>query len=192
MRKTKIICTIGPACESEDILRKLCKAGMNVARLNFSHGNHEEHLKRINLIKKVRSELGLPIAIMLDTKGPEFRIGTFGSGKVSLEEGNEFTFTTEKIEGDETRVSVSYENLAKELAPGDRILLNNALLEFEVISTDASSIRTKVITGGELSDRKSMSFPGKHIKQEYLSRQDKDDIQFGVENDVDFILVLSG
>ena len=187
MRKTKIVCTIGPASESEEMLRALCMAGMNVARLNFSHGTHAEHLERINRIKKVREELGLPIAIMLDTKGPEFRIGTFRDGKVNLSDGATFTFTTEDIEGDEKIVSVSYKNLANELHPGDTILLNNALLEFEVLSTDGTNIVTKVIEGGELSSRKSMSFPGKHMQQVYLSEQDKADIAFGVENDVDFI-----
>ncbi len=187
MRKTKIVCTIGPASESEEVLRELCLAGMNVARLNFSHGTHEEHLERIKRIKKVREELGLPIAIMLDTKGPEFRIGTFKDGKVMLEKGSTFTFTTEEIEGDESIVSVSYKNLANELDPGDRILLNNALLEFEVVSTDGVKIETKVLAGGELSNRKSMSFPGKHMQQVYLSEQDKSDIAFGVANDIDFI-----
>lgn len=187
MRKTKIVCTIGPASESEETLKQLCLAGMNVARLNFSHGTHEEHLIRINRIKKVRKELGLPIAIMLDTKGPEFRIGTFKNGKVMLEEGAKFTFTTEDIEGDENIVSVSYKNLANELVPGDRILLNNALLEFEVTATDGTQIETIVREGGELSNRKSMSFPGKHMQQIYLSEQDKSDITFGVENDIDFI-----
>ncbi len=187
MRKTKIVCTIGPASESEEMISALAKAGMNVARLNFSHGDHKEQLTRIKRIKKVRDELGLPIAILLDTKGPEYRIGTFKDGKVNLEAGKHFTFTTEDIKGDDTIVSVSYKNLAKELFKGDRILLNNALLEFRVLSTDGTRIETEIITGGELSDKKSMSFPGKHIKQVYLSEQDKSDILFGVENDVDFI-----
>ena len=187
MRKTKIVCTIGPASESEEVLRELCLNGMNVARLNFSHGTHEEHLARINRIKKVREELNLPIAIMLDTKGPEFRIGTFENGKIFLKEGDTFTFTTEEVVGNESIVSVSYKNLANELEPGDRILLNNALLEFEVLSTDGTQITTKVLEGGELSNRKSMSFPGKHMQQVYLSEQDKSDITFGVQNDIDFI-----
>ena len=187
MRKTKIVCTIGPASESEDVLRELCLAGMNVARLNFSHGTHAEHLERINRIKKVRSELGLPIAIMLDTKGPEFRIGTFKDGSVMLNAGDTFTFTTEEVEGDNNIVSVSYKNLANELQPGDTILLNNALLEFKVLSTDGVNIKAEIIEGGELTNRKSMSFPGKHMQQIYLSDQDKSDIAFGVDNDVDFI-----
>ena len=115
MRKTKIVCTIGPASESEEMIAALCKAGMNVARLNFSHGDHKEQLARIEKIKKVRKELGLPIAILLDTKGPEYRIGTFKKGKVVLEAGKKFTFTIDDIEGDEHKVSVSYKNLANEL-----------------------------------------------------------------------------
>ena len=187
MRKTKIVCTIGPASESEETLRELCLAGMNVARLNFSHGTHEEHLERIKRIKKVREELNLPIAIMLDTKGPEFRIGCFENRKVELQKGETFTFTTEELLGNEKIVSVSYKNLAKELEAGDKILLNNALLEFEVTKTDGTNIETVILAGGELSDHKSMSFPGKHLQQIYLSEQDKSDITFGVENDVDFI-----
>ena len=187
MRKTKIVCTIGPASEDKETLIKLCKAGMNVARLNFSHGTHEEHQKRIDMIKEVREELGLPIAIMLDTKGPEYRIGTFKKGKIFLEPGAKFTFTTEDIAGTDKKVSVSYKKLPSELSKGDKILLNNGLLEFEVLDTNETEIHTVVTDGGELSDRKSMSFPGKVMKQKYLSDQDKKDIKFGVENDVDFI-----
>lgn len=187
MRKTKIICTIGPASESEEMITALCEAGMNVARLNFSHGTHEEHFRRIKTIRKVREKLGLPIAIMLDTKGPEYRIGTFRDGKVSVQEGERFVFTTEDVEGDQGIVSVSYKDLARELTAGDRILVNNALLEFRVTGTDGTRIETEVVIGGELSDRKSMSFPGKHLQQVYLSEQDKEDILFGVEHDVDFI-----
>lgn len=187
MRKTKIICTIGPACDSEEMIRELCKAGMNVARLNFSHGTHEEHQKRIDTIKKVRDELNLPIAIMLDTKGPEYRIGVFKNHKVELKEGDSFLFTTEQIEGDEKRVSVSYKGLAKELNPGDTILLNNGLLVFQVLSTTDNEIECKILSGGVVSDRKSMAFPGKHIHQDYLSDRDKEDIAFGIKNDIDFI-----
>lgn len=187
MRKTKIVCTIGPASDTEEIMTGLCKAGMNVARLNFSHGTHEEQQRRIDLIKKVRSDLKMPIAIMLDTKGPEYRIKTFENGKITLEDGDRFTFTTEDIVGDEKRVSVSYPNLPEELSVGDNILLNNGLLTFEVKNICGSEIECDVIIGGELSDRKSMSFPGKVMKQEYLSEQDKKDIAFGVKNGVDFI-----
>lgn len=187
MRKTKIVCSIGPASESEEVLRGLCLAGMNVARLNFSHGTYEEHQKRIDMIKKVRKDLNLPVAIMLDTKGPEFRIKTFENGKVDLLDGSAFTFTTEDVVGDNTRVSVTYEKLNEELDVGDKILLNNGLLIFEVVSVIGNDINCKVICGGELSDRKSMSFPGKHLKQTYLSEQDKADLLFGVKNEVDYV-----
>ena len=187
MRKTKIVCTIGPASDSEEMLTKLCKAGMNVARLNFSHGTHEEHQKRIETIKKVREELEMPIAIMLDTKGPEYRIGTFENGSIELSEGDNFTFTVDQITGNKERVSVSYPGLADELEVGDTILLNNGLLTFRVTGTEGHDIKTVVEVGGVLSNKKSMSFPGKLIKQKYLSEQDKSDILFGLEQGVDFI-----
>ena len=187
MRKTKIVCTIGPACNNEKTLREMCLAGMNVARLNFSHGTHEEHLKNINLIKKVRDELGLPIAILLDTKGPEYRIKTFKDGKIFLNEGDKFIFTSDDIEGDGNIVSVNYKELPGEMEPGDKILLNNGLVIFEVESTDETNIYCKVLVGGELSNRKSMSFPGKVLKQTYLSDYDKNDLLFGIENGVDFV-----
>ncbi|MDD6604285.1 MAG: pyruvate kinase [Eubacteriales bacterium] len=187
MRKTKIVCTIGPASDTEEIMTGLCKAGMNVARLNFSHSTHDEHQRIIDLIKKVRSELKVPIAIMLDTKGPEYRIKTFKNQKIMLKDGDYFVFTSDDIIGDETRVAVSYPNLPNELSVGDTILLNNGLLVFEVVNISGTNIECSVITGGELSDRKSMSFPGKVMKQEYLSEQDKKDIAFGVQNDVDYI-----
>jgi len=187
MRKTKIVCTIGPACDSEELLTQMCEAGMNVARLNFSHGTHQEHLERINRIKKVREKLGLPIAIMLDTKGPEYRIKTFRGGSVVLKAGDRFVFTATDVEGDRNRVSVSYAGLVSDMQVGDRILLNNGLMEFKVMEVTDTEIICEVITGGELSNRKSMSFPGKVLNQIYLSEQDKKDILFGVENDVDFI-----
>ncbi len=187
MRKTKIICTIGPASDNEPILTQMCKEGMNVARLNFSHGTHEEHKKTIELIKSVREKLNMPIAIMLDTKGPEYRIKTFENKKVTLSDGDRFTFTTDDVIGDETRVSVSYKHLIDELSVGDRVLVNNGLVVFEVESIEGSNAHCKVITGGEISDRKSMSFPNKVLEQEYLSEQDKSDLLFGIENDVDFV-----
>lgn len=187
MRKTKIVCTIGPASDSEEILRKLCLAGMNVARLNFSHGTHEEHKKRIDTIKKVREELGLPIAILLDTKGPEYRIRTFENGRITLKDGDTFTFTTDEVVGNQERVSVSYAGLAQDMQKGDKILLNNGLIHFEVLETTETDVVCRVLIGGELSDRKSMSFPNKVLKQIYLSEQDKSDLLFGIENDVDYI-----
>lgn len=187
MRKTKIVCTLGPACSDEATITAMCKAGMNVARLNFSHNTYEDHKKRIDLVKKVREKLGIPIAIMLDTKGPEYRIKTFKNGKIILKEGDSFTFTADEIEGDEKKVSINYKGLANDLEKGDRILLNNGLLSFEVVSTTNTDVNCKVIIGGELSDRKSMSFPNKTLKQKYLSEQDKEDIAFGIKEGIDFI-----
>ena len=187
MRKTKIICTIGPACDNEETLTAMCKAGMNVARLNFSHGSHEEHLGRIQLVKKVREKLNMPIAIMLDTKGPEYRIKTFRDGKITLQEGAPFTLTTEDIVGDETRVAVTYSGLTEELSPGDTVLINNGLVILSVREISGNDVICEVKAGGVLSDRKSMNFPGKVLKQEFLSAQDKADILFGLEHDIDFV-----
>ena len=187
IRKTKIVCTIGPACSDEETITKMCLAGMNVARMNFSHNTHKDHAERIALVKKVREKLNLPIAILLDTKGPEYRIKTFKNGKVFLNEGDKFTFTAKEIEGDETNVSVNYKELAGELNKGDIILLNNGLLSFRVESTTATDVNCTVLIGGELSDRKSMSFPNKTLHQVYLSEQDKQDILFGIKQGIDFL-----
>lgn len=187
MRKTKIICTIGPSSENEQTLIKMCQAGMNVARLNFSHGSHPEHEKKINLIKHVREKLNLPIAIMLDTKGPEYRIRTFAEGKVTVVEGQKFTFTTDDIIGDQTRVSVNYKDLIKNLSVGDQILVNNGLVIFEVVKLSGNDAVCKVVTGGILSDRKSMCFPNKVMSGPYLSEQDKQDLLFGIRHGVDFV-----
>lgn len=187
MRKTKMVCTIGPSSNNKEVFSKMCKAGMNVARLNFSHGTHEDHQKNIDMIKEVREELNCPVAIMLDTKGPEYRIGTFENGKINVKDGDEFTFTTRKIEGNEKIVSVSYEGLVNDLEIGDRILVNNGLVIFEVVKLEETDIICKTIIGGELSNRKSMSFPNKVLKQVYLSEQDKEDLIFGIKNDVEFI-----
>lgn len=187
MRKTKIICTIGPASSDEAVFTEMCKAGLNVARLNFSHGTHSEHQEKIDMIKKVREKLNLPIAIMLDTKGPEYRIKTFKNDKVTVKDGDTFSFTTEDIEGDETRVSVSYKGLVHDLQIGDKVQVNNGLVIFEVRKkTDTDAICT-VLVGGELSNRKSMSFPNKVLNQVFLSEQDKEDLLFGIENDVDYV-----
>lgn len=187
MRKTKIICTIGPACENEETLTQMCLAGMNVARLNFSHGSHEEHQKKIDLIRKVRQKLELPIAIMLDTKGPEYRIKTFENKRVTLNDGDTFTFTTDDIVGDQTRVAVTYKGLIQDLSVGDTIMVNNGLVIFEVQSLEGTNAVCKVISGGDLSDRKSMNFPNRVLTHEYLSQQDKEDLLFGIANDVDYV-----
>ena len=150
MRKTKIICTIGPASDNEKTLTAMCQAGMNVARLNFSHGTHAEHKEKIELIKRVREKLSLPIAIMLDTKGPEYRIKTFENKRITLKDGDTFIFTTDDIIGDETKVSVSYKNLTSELAVGDRILVNNGLVIFEVKKIEGTSVICEVIAGGQI------------------------------------------
>ena len=172
MRKTKIVCTLGPASETKEVIVGLCKAGMNVARLNFSHNTHADHQRRIDLVKEVRDELQLPIAIMLDTKGPEFRIKTFKDGKITLNEGDNFTFTTEDVEGDSTKVSVNYKDLVKNLSVGDRILVNNGLVIFEVVELTEKDAVCRVLVGGELSNRKSMCFPNKVMTGPYLSEQD--------------------
>ena len=187
MRKTKIICTIGPASDNDEILTRMCRSGMNVARLNFSHGTHEEHQEKIDLIKRVREKLGLPIAIMLDTKGPEYRIGTFKNKKVELHDGDTFTFTTDDIEGDETVVSVSYKHLIEELGVGDKILINNGLVSLEVTAVEGTRAICRVTAGGVISNRKSMNFPNKTLGQEYLSEADREDLLFGIKNEVDFV-----
>ena len=187
MRKTKIVCTIGPASSSEEVFADMCKAGLNVARLNFSHGTHEEHQQKFDMIRKVRKKLDLPVAIMLDTKGPEFRIRTFKNKKIMLKDGGLFTFTTRQIDGDETIVSVSYAGLAHDLSVGDTVLVNNGLVIFEVEKIEGTEIHCRVVTGGELSDCKSMSFPHKVLDQVYLSEQDKDDLLFGIQNGIDFV-----
>ncbi|MBR7188858.1 MAG: pyruvate kinase, partial [Clostridia bacterium] len=187
MRKTKIICTIGPASESEEILTAMCRAGMNIARINFSHGTHPEHRQKMETVRRVREKLNLPIAIMLDTKGPEYRIKTFRDGKVTLREGEPFTLRTDDVEGDERQVSVNYAGLAEDLAPGDRVLINNGLLALDVREIEGCAIRCTVAVGGELSNRKSMSFPGKVLNQVYLSEADKQDLLFGIEQGVDYV-----
>ena len=187
MKKTKIICTLGPASNNDKVLSDMIDAGMNVARLNFSHGTHEEHAAKIEMIKRVRANKKVPLPILLDTKGPEFRIRTFKDGKIKLKDGDTFTFTTEEIIGDKTRVSVSFKSICEQLVPGDKILLNNGLMIFEVTKVEAPNVICKTIVGGELSNRKSMFFPDKELDMVYLSEQDKDDLKFGVEQGVDFV-----
>ncbi|MBQ7147371.1 MAG: pyruvate kinase [Pseudobutyrivibrio sp.] len=187
MRKTKIICTIGPASMNEETLIAMAKAGMNVARMNFSHGDHEEQGMKMDLVKKVRKKLNLPIAILLDTKGPEYRIKTFKDGSVTVKEGDTFIFTTDDVEGDETRVSVTHKNLHNDLSVGDTLSVCNGIVFFEVTDIKGHDVITRCTAGGTMSNKKSMSFPNKVMSGPYLSEQDKKDILFGIENDVDFI-----
>ncbi len=187
MKKTKIICTLGPASDSKKTIAAMADAGMNVARLNFSHGTHEDHAKKIKLIKDVREEKKIPLPILLDTKGPEFRIKTFKDGKIELNEGDSFCFTTEDVEGDSSKVSVSYAGICDDLTAGDKILLNNGLVVFRVVSVEKPCVNCVVEIGGVISNRKSMFFPDKELHLEFLSEQDKADLLFGIEQDVDFV-----
>ena len=187
MKKTKIVCTLGPASCTKEVISKMYDAGMNVCRLNFSHGTHEEHAKKIEIIKQIREERKIPLPILLDTKGPEFRTKTYKDGKITLKKGDKFIFTTDDIVGDETRVSVTYKHIAEVMKKGDLIYLNNGLMIFEVDEVVGNDVITTVIEGGVTSDNKSMFFPDKELKLEFLSEKDKSDILFGIEQDVDFI-----
>lgn len=187
MRKTKIICTLGPSTDDENVLRQLIDNGMNVARFNFSHQNHEQHLKRLEVLRRLRDEANQPIAAMLDTRGPEVRVRTFKEGRIELKEGQEFTLTTEDIEGDSSKVSITYAGLPKDVNQGDTILIDDGLINMEVISTTDTDIVCKVINGGPLSNSKGINVPGVDLSMPYVSEQDEKDIIFGIENDFDFI-----
>ena len=188
MRRTKIVCTLGPASDNAAMLKKLVACGMNVARLNFSHGTHESHQKVIDTCKKVRKESDQPIALMLDTRGPEIRIKTFKDNqKPILAENDEFVLTTREIEGDKHAVSVSYAGLPSELVPGNRVLIDDGRICLEVVSTTDTDILCKVLAGGEISSRKGINIPYAHLEMPYLSEQDKADLVFGIQNDVDFV-----
>ena len=187
MKKTKIICTIGPASTVKETISAMTDAGMDVVRLNFSHGTHEDYAKKIKVIKEVRDEKQIALPILLDTKGPEFRIKTFKDGKIVLQDGDPFIFTTEDIEGDQSRVSVSYAGICEELVAGDKILLNNGMIVFRVVDVKAPDVHCIVEIGGELSNSQSMFFPDKELHMEFLSEQDKADLLFGIEQDVDFV-----
>ena len=187
MRKTKIICTIGPASDNEETLKQLMLAGMDVARINFSHGTHEEALKTVNRIKKVRDELDLPVAILLDTKGPEIRIKDFKEGKAELKEGNKFTLCTEDVEGDETQVSITYKDLPRDVRAGNSILIDDGLIELEVLSVKSDKIICEIKNGGVVSNKKGVNVPNVSLSMPYMSKKDREDIVFGIENDFDFI-----
>lgn len=187
MRRTKIVCTLGPASSSEEMIEKMLRAGMNVARLNFSHGTHEEHKKTVETFRAVRDRMGVSAAVMLDTKGPEVRIKTFKDGSVSLKRGDIFTFTAREVEGDEKCVSISYPELAPQLSSGTRLLLDDGKLAFSVVETNGTDIVCRVEVGGILKNKKSINIPNVPIDMPYMSEKDKSDILFGIENDVDFV-----
>ena len=187
LRKTKIVCTIGPACESEEMLEKMIKAGMNVARVNFSHGVHEEHKIKIDRIKKIRKELGIAVAIMLDTKGPEIRTAKLESAPATLIAGEEFILTNDEVLGNNQKVSITYKNLAKCLTPGDIIMMDDGLIELTVKRTTDTDIICEVLTGGDLGNNKSVNVPGVSIDMPYMSDKDRADFLFGIENDVDYV-----
>lgn len=187
MKKTKIVCTIGPASEERSIFKQLVENGLNVARLNFSHGSHEEHLGRIDMIKSVREELGAPVAIMLDTKGPEIRTGKFSVPVVTLVEGQTFTLTTEEFLGTQEKCQISYVGLPQDVVPGDKILIDDGLIELEVKSTTDTEIETLVLNAGDVKNNKGVNVPGVKINLPAITEKDKGDIIFGIKNDIDFI-----
>ncbi len=187
MRRTKIVCTIGPASEDLLTIKKLIQGGMDVARLNFSHGNLNEHTARIAKVREAGKQLGKRIAILVDTRGPEVRIKTFAEGEIELQEGEKFTLTTEDIEGDSRKVSINYRNLPGDVHPGDRILIDDGLIELRVEKVFPGEIETVVIHGGKLSSRKSINLPGATLNIPFLSPDDKRDIEFAFEQNVDFI-----
>ncbi len=185
--KAKIVCTIGPASEDETMLRKLILAGMDIARLNFSHGTHEEHLRKMERIRKVSGELGKPVAIMQDLQGPKIRIGTFKKPPIHLKAGDKFTITTRPVEGDQTIVSTTYQNLPFDVKPGDYILVNDGLIKLKVLSTDKENVHCEVVNGGSLYDRRGINLPGVKISEPSLTEKDKEDLKFGLEHQVDYV-----
>lgn len=187
MRRTKIICTLGPASDNEDILRKMMLGGMSLARMNFSHGTHEEHKKRADLVKKIREELNLPIPLLLDTKGPEIRTGKFKNDQAILKENNEFILVNEDILGDETKCTITYKELYKDVSRGSKILINDGLVELEVTEIKNKDIYCRVLNGGAVGNHKGINVPGAEIKLPSLTEQDIDDIKFGIKNDFDII-----
>lgn len=187
MRKTKIICTLGPATDDEEVLRQLMLNGMAVARMNMSHGEHSDHKRRADMIKKLRAELNIPVALLLDTKGPEIRTGRFKNNKVNLETGQTFTLTTEDVEGDETRCSITFKDLPKDVQRGSRILIDDGLIEMKVTDVTKTDIVCHVINGGTVATHKGINVPGVALSLPFISEQDKADIAFGVAQDFDFV-----
>jgi len=187
MRKTKIVCTLGPAVSDRDTLRELMLKGMNCARLNFSHGSHPEHLERVNMIKELREELGVQVALMLDTKGPEIRTKSLAAGKVELEKGASFTLYCKEYEGNDTGVSVTYGNLCREISPGARVLIDDGLIELLVLEITDGEIRCVVVNGGALGNNKSINLPDCSINLPSVTERDELDIAFAAQHDFDFI-----
>ena len=188
MKKTKIVCTMGPNTDNREIMKELALNGMDVARFNFSHGDHAEHKHRLEILESVREELGIPIASLLDTKGPEIRTGKLKDGKkVTLKEGDLYTLTTEEIVGDETRGYINYAGLAEDVKPGDRILIDDGLIELHVRKVNGTDIVCRIENGGELGEKKGVNVPGVRVKLPALTDKDKDDIRFGVDAGFDFV-----
>ena len=188
MKKTKIVCTMGPNANDENLMRNLVKNGMNIARFNFSHGDYEEHKFRMDMLKKIREEEKLPVAILLDTKGPEIRTGVLKDGKkVILQEGAEFTLTSEDIVGDEHKVSITYNGLTEDVMPGRKILIDDGLIELEVVRITENDIICKVINGGELGEKKGINVPNVPVRLPAITEKDREDIKFGVSQGIDFI-----
>lgn len=188
MKKTKIICTMGPNTNDRSLMEKLVRNGMDIARFNFSHGDHKEQKERMDMLKSVREETGVPVAILLDTKGPEIRTGLLKDGqKVTLEAGQTFTLTTEQLVGDEAKVSITYDGLAEDVEIGKKILIDDGLIELEVKKIIGTDIVCRVINGGELGQRKGVNVPNVPVRLPALTEKDREDIIFGVEQGVDFI-----
>ena len=188
MRRTKIVCTMGPNTNSRDLMKKLIETGMDVARFNFSHGDHDEQKMRMDMLKELRKELKTPVAILLDTKGPEIRTGKLKDGKkVTLKEGDLYTLTTEEIVGDETRGYINYAGLAEDVKPGDRILIDDGLIELHVREVNGTDIVCRIENGGELGEKKGVNVPGVRVKLPALTDKDKEDIRFGVDAGFDFV-----
>ncbi len=187
MPRTKIVCTIGPASRSLEILKQLIQAGMNVARLNFSHGTQSEHLEVIGSIRSLSTRLGQPVAILQDLAGPKIRIGKIEAGTITLESGALFTLTNQQLLGNENKVSVSYPDLPKDVKPGDTLLLSDGALELEVLDATDRDVRCRVIIGGSLSSFKGINLPARSIKTASLTKKDKEDLAFGIEQEVDYV-----
>ena len=187
MRRTKIVCTIGPASRDAGTMRAMLKAGMNVARMNFSHENHEAHAAVIEQFRQVRNELGIPAAVLLDTKGPEIRIGSFDGDQAELMGGAQFVLTTKEVVGDATKVSISYAELPSQVKSGTRMLLDDGKIALQVVDIKGTEIICQVVNGGILKNRKSINIPGSKLNMPFLSEADKDDLLFGIKHDVDFV-----